>query len=139
MAYYDALISAWPNAQGDTTAGKLSWLNSQTVTGQPPKQFSVTATDLYNAFDAGEWHAMNLDAAAHPLLPRVKEILALPGPIPVGEGTIANLYLFNLFGSSQATLLKLAALAVAQVQPWWKASGYPRPFDLGDVSTAGLS
>lgn len=137
MAYYTALIALWPGAQGADTAAKLAWVNAQTVTGSPPASFSVTATDLYGAFDAGEWNA--IAQTSNPLVARVKELLALPGQIPVGSGTIANLYLFNLFASSPATLLKLAALAVAQVQPWWKANNYPRPFDLGDISTAGLS
>lgn len=138
MAYYTALQAFWTGAIGGTTQAKLDWVNAQTVTGSPPTVFSVTSTDLYGAFDAGEWHAM-CKANTNEFLPRIKELLALPGLIPVGSGTIANLYLFNCFASSAATLLKLAALAVAQVQPWWKANGYPRPFDLGDIAAAGLS
>lgn len=137
MAYYDALIAHWPSVSGANTEAKLAALNAETVTGAVPTVFSVTATDLYNAFDAGEWNTLAI--ANDPLVARIKEVLALPGPIPVGAGTIANLYLFNCFASSPATLLKLAALAVAQVQPWWKANGYPRACDLGDIATAGLS
>lgn len=133
-ADYVALATLY-NAQTGTLGQRLATINAMTVTGSVPTQFSVSATDLYGAFDAGEWHT--LAQTTNPLVARIKEILALPGQIPVGSGTIANLYLFNVFATSPATLLKLAALAVAQVQPWWQAHGFPHVIDYGDVKASG--
>lgn len=135
-ANYPALAALYGSLTG-TLDARLASINAMTITGTVPTQFSVSATDLYNAFDPGEWIIIANDPAGHPLGLRIKELLALPGLIPVGSGTIANIYLFNAFAGSPATLLKLAALAVGQVQPWWRANGFPHPVDYGDVKTSG--
>lgn len=145
MAYYDALIAEWPTViaalPAGTTQQMLDYLNALTVTGSPPTMFSVTAADLFSAFDAGEWMGLvgATDAATVIKVGILRDILRLPGPIPVGAGTTASNFLFNFFALSPATLLGLAKLAVSQVQPWWQANGYPRAFDLGDIAAAGLS
>lgn len=135
MAYYTALINFWPSAQGADTAAKLAWVNAQTVTGSIPATFPVTGAQILKCLDFPEFNS--LTAARQTA---ILQICALPA----GDGgansfigkLIANYYSAMLTGP---TIVALTAMAQAVVQPWWKANGYPRPFDLGDVSTAGLS
>lgn len=133
MAYYTALIAFWALQTG-TTAAKLATVNAATVTGSVPTVFSVSSSDIYSALDAGEWVGMQSDAVKSQL---IRDILNLTNSIPVGAGTMANLILFYVFGSSPATLLNLGKLAVAQVQPWWQANGYSSPFSNNDLIAAG--
>ena len=42
-------------------------------------------------------------------------------------------------GITPPTITALTALAKAASQPWWQFAGYPRAFDNGDVTTAGVS
>ena len=42
-------------------------------------------------------------------------------------------------GITPPTITALTALAKAATQPWWQFALYPRAFDMGDITTAGLS
>ena len=62
--------------------------------------------------------------------------------VDVSPGTTIRAMFLQIFNGKAATLAALAALVKlsddAKV-PWWKANGYPRPFDLGDIEAAGLN
>lgn len=42
-------------------------------------------------------------------------------------------------GITPPTITALTALAKAASQPWWQFASYPRAFDMGDITAAGLS
>lgn len=150
MAYYTALVAAWNGATqppsgtsgtaitgGMTTAQKLAAVNGWTVTGSIPTAIMVSGSQVANCIDKTEFLALTAQKQSN--------ILALcnsPGLLLGGSANTSHLLvglLLDAFAPGGATMTALTALATSSVQPWWQANGYPRAFDLGDVSTAGLS
>lgn len=138
MAYYTALIAEWPSMTPGTTAAKLAQLNATTVTGSVPAAFYVTGSQLMNCINWTEFAALTAAQQSN--------LLALcnnPGQLLGGSTNVGlitdGMFLAYFTNHAGATITALTALAQAIVQPWWQANGYPRPFDLGDISAAGLS
>lgn len=149
MAYYTALITAWNGATqpptgvtgtaltGLSTANKLIAVNGWTVTGTIPTTIMVSGSQIANCIDKTEFIALTAQKQSN--------ILALcnsPGLLLAGSANTSHLLvglLLDAFTGGGATITALTALATSSVQPWWQANGYPRAFDMGDVTTAGLS
>jgi hypothetical protein len=151
MAYYTALINGWNSVTQPpagvtgtgltaqmTTAQKLANVNAWTVTGSVPTSFYVSGADLLNCLDKTEFNALTAAQQSNLLW-----MCSCAGPLLGGSAQTSHLaagliltYFTNLGGP---TIANLTALAKATTQPWWQFSGYPRAFDLGDVSAAGLS
>lgn len=135
MAYYDLLIAHWPSVSGATTAIKLAALNAENVTGSIPATFPLTGDQIRGCLDFTEFNS--LTAAKQDVILHLCSDVNLVG----GSGSFVGKLFANYYSTMLAgpTIAALTALAQAVVQPWWKANGYPRAFDLGDISTAGLS
>lgn len=149
MSYYTALITAWNGATqpptgvtgtaltGLTTANKLAAVNGWTVTGSVPTSIMVSGSQIANCIDKTEFIGLTAQKQSN--------ILALcnsPGLLLGGSANTGHLLvglLLDAFSAGGATIAALTALATSSVQPWWQANGYPRAFDMGDVTTAGLS
>lgn len=135
MANYTALQNFWPSAPPGTTQSKLDWVNAQTVTGTIPTLFPVTGSQLMDCLDFTEFNS--LTAAKQTT---ILQICAMP--LMTGG---QNTFIGKLFANYYSTMLQgptitaFTALAKAVTQPWWQANNYPRPFDMGDITTAGLS
>lgn len=135
MAYYTALIAHWPSVIGASTALKLAALNAETVTGSIPATFPVTGAQIIGCLDFTEFNS--LTATKQDVILQLCSNAALVGGANTFVGKLfANYYATMLAGP---TIAAFTALAQAVVQPWWQANGYPRAFDLGDISAAGLS
>jgi hypothetical protein len=137
MAYYDALIAEWPSLSPGTTAAKLAQLNALTVTGTVPTSFFVTGDQLLNCINWTEFAALTAQQQSNLLA-----LCQVPGQILGGSGNTSHMapgMFIACFSLQGATIAALTALAKGATQPWWQANGYPRPFDLGDIATAGLA
>lgn len=136
MAYYDALITQWATLTPGTTAAKLAQLNAEPVTGTVPAVFTFTGQQLFNCLDWTEFSS--LTAAQQT---QILEVCAMPFVMTGGAASfVGKMFVAFYTGKLNGpTILALTALAKAITQPWWAANGYPRAFDLGDISSAGLS
>lgn len=135
MAYYDALIAHWPSVTGANTAAKLANLNAEIVTGSIPATFPVTGAQMLNCLDFTEFNS--LTAAKQDAILQICQQSTMTGGANTFVGKLfANYYATMLAGP---TIAAFTALAQAIAQPWWRANGYPRAFDLGDIAAAGLS
>lgn len=135
MAYYTALVALWPSAVGADTATKLAWVNTQTAAA--PAKSIVSTNDVLNAIVAADFLALT-----QLQLLQLQTIVANRASVDASSGTMIRTVFQNIFAGKTATLAALTALVAPNdnaTVPWWKANGYPRPFDLGDLSTAGLS
>lgn len=134
MAYYDAMIAKWATLTG-TTAEKLAALNASLATG-PAIPMIVPTYKIYNLIVASEFTA--LSSSSQQL---VRDILGL-GEVDGSPGTQIRARMVSIFSSGTQTFANLAALSsgydTPQI-PWWQANGYNRPFDMGDVTAAGVS
>lgn len=135
MAYYDAFIAKWNTLGPGTKEQKLAALNASLATG-PVIPMIVPTYQIYNLISVSDFNA--LSSSAQQL---VRDILSM-GAVDASSGTQIRARFVSLFGSSTTTFSNLAALAAKYDTPqipWWQANGYSRPFDMGDVSAAGLS
>jgi hypothetical protein len=154
MAYYDALIAKWATLSG-TTAQKLASVNTLTVAG-PPKDVSASAVLAYFALNAKLSGILTYAASppvnsAAPVVVAAKEFAALfsmPAftTFQLSDPSIlatAQVFL-NLLASDANTgvtasdVTALLALSNTTLL-WWQSAGYPRPFDSGDITAAGLN
>lgn len=149
MAYYDLLITAWNGATqppsgvtgtaltGLTTANKLIAVNGWTVTGSIPTTMTATGVQVLNCVVWSEFNALTA--------PQQSNFLALcanSGQLLGGSANLTHILpgmIVAYFGGGSGTVANLSALAKSTTQPWWQSNGYPRAFDMGDVTTAGLS
>lgn len=134
MAYYDLFITKWNTLSGSTTS-KLAQVNSATVSG-PSTPMIIPTYKIYNVIDTTEFTALS---AANQQL--VRDILGM-GTVDGSAGTSIRNRMLAIFGAGTATRTALTALASVYDSPsvpWWQANGYLRPFDMGDVTAAGLS
>jgi hypothetical protein len=135
MAYYDALIAKWPTLSPGTTAAKLTQLNATTVAG-PSQKAILAPSQILNSI-------VFADLAALTQLQVSQLTLLLAGSsVDASVGTSIRLGIQALFSGKATTLANLGALVAPfdnTTIPWWQANGYPRAFDLGDISAAGLS
>ena len=146
MAYYDALIAAWnaggvPSGAsgtaivgGMTTDQKMAAVNSWTVSG-PTNLVVVSTYKIFNAMDPTEFAALTTAQQT-----RVRDILSM-GTVDGSAGTHVNAVLTAVFGAGTNTRANLVALAntFKTTVPWWRANGYGRQFDTGDIAAAGVS
>ncbi len=158
MAYYDAFVAAWNNptqpppgatgvpiTAGMTTQQKLDTVNAWTNVGSIPTSFYVTGDQVFNCIDKTEFFALTAAAQQNVLL----MCAVTPGQLLGGSAETAHLcagmilqYFTNLSGPTISNFTKLAK---ATVVPWWSQANkppetpYQRPFDMGDVTAAGVS
>lgn len=134
MAYYDAFVTKWAELGAGTTAEKLAALNAATVSA--PQKSILSPSAILNAivFD---------DLAALTQLQVTQLTLLLSGAsIDASNGTSIRTGIVALFADKTTTLTQLGELVApfdSATEPWWKNAGYSRPFDLGDVTAAGVS
>lgn len=135
MAYYDALVTKWATLSPGTTAAKLAQVNALTVTGSAVKAV-LPPSAILNAI-------VFSDLAALTQLQVTQLTLLLSGTdIDASAGTPIRAGIQALFAGKTTTLANLAALVApfdSPSIPWWQSASYPRAFDLGDISAAGLS
>lgn len=134
MAYYDAFVVKWATFAGSTNS-KLAQVNAALATG-PAIPMIVPTYKIYNLIDTSEFSALS---ASNQQL--VRDILGM-GTVDASLGTSIRARISAIFGAGTATRTALLALAAGFDSPqieWWRANGYPRAFDLGDVTQAGLS
>lgn len=136
MAYYDAFIAKWATLTPGTTVAKLTQINAAMANGSAIPMIIPTYR-IYNLIDTTEFGALN---ATNQQL--VRDILGM-GTVDSSPGTSIRARMIAVFtNASGATRVALAALAATYDTPqilWWKANGYARAFDMGDVTAAGLS
>ena len=135
MAYYDALKTQWPLLTPGTTAAKLAQLNALTAPGAQQKAI-LSPSQILNAI-------VFTDLATFTQLQVSQLTLLLAGTaIDASVGTTIRAGIQALFVGKTASLTALGLLVApfdSPTVPWWLLNGYPRPFDLGDIATAGLS
>jgi hypothetical protein len=148
MAYYDAFKTKWAQAPAGTTQSKLNWVNAATTTGAAVRMI-VPAYEIYNRTDRAEYNLLKpTDQSA------VQRNLA-PATVDYSPNSALRLLYTSLFpptGGSPPTQSKTQqnlAPYVAQFDtptvPWWSTANQPpetpytRPFDMGDVTAAGVS
>lgn len=150
MAYYTALINAWNGATqpptgvvgtaitgGMTTAQKLAAVNGWSVTGSVPTSFFTTGDKILNCINWSEFNALTSVQQSN-----VLAMCNIVGQLLGGSAQTSHLVagmIIAYFPAAGPTITALTALAQGSTNPWWQVNGYPRTFDLGDVSTAGLS
>lgn len=137
MAYYDAMIAEWALLTPGTAAQKLAQINALTVTGSVPTSFFVTGAQLANCVNWGEFAVLTAQKQSN-----LMALFQVPGQLLGGSANTTHLVdgmILDAFPVAGPTIANLTALAQAAVLPWWQTNGYQRPFDLGDVSAAGLS
>lgn len=149
MAYYTALQTAWNGATqppsgvtgtaltGLTTANKLIAVNGWTVTGSVPTTMFATTDQVLNCVVWSEFAALTASQQSNFLA-----LCTNPGSLMGGSANLTHILpgmIIAYFGGGSGTVTNLSALAKTVTQPWWQANGYPRPFDNGDVTAAGLS
>lgn len=135
MTDYTALKVLWPTLSPGTTDQKLTAVNIKTATMPIPARISVS--ELIAAFDPAE-----LVTLTTPQLLVIQIMLFNQSSVDVSPGTALRAGLTALFASkpnTKAALIVLQQKYDAATVPWWKANGYPREFDLGDIAEAGLS
>jgi hypothetical protein len=156
-ANYTALVAAWNGATQPpagvagtaitgamTTAQKIAAVNSWTVTGTIPTNFSVTGAQVLNCINWTEFAALTAAQQSNLLM-----MCMVPGALLGGSSNTAFMvdgmilaYFTNHVGP---TVTALTALANAQVQPWWATSvasgggGLSSPVSAADTTAAGLS
>lgn len=134
MAYYDSFKAKWALQTG-TTAQKLAAVNALLVTG-PATPAIVTPSQILNTI-------VFADLAALTQL-QVSQLSCLlsGGSVDASPNTTIRLGIQALFAGKAATLSALAALAAKYDTPqipFYLSNGYTRPFDMGDVTAAGVS
>jgi hypothetical protein len=147
MAYYTALQTAWNGATQPpngvtgtaitgamTTAQKLAAINTWTVPN--PQKAILSPSAVLNAIVAADLAALTATQVSF-------LTLVLQGSsIDASVGTTVRAAIQTIFTGKTTTLSQLGSLVAPYdnvTQPWWQANGYPRAFDLGDVSAGGLS
>ncbi len=133
--YYNAMITKWGTLAPGTTAQKLAALNAATVTGSA-RPCVLTPSQIINA-------VVFADLAALTQLQVSQLALLLSGAsVDASPGTSIRLGVQGLFAGKTTTLAQLGTLVEPFDSPtvsWWSANGYSRPFDMGDVTAAGVS
>ncbi len=147
MAYYTAFINAWnagvvpANCTGTAFAGltttqqRLTALNGWIFTGAIPSTFTVSGFQIMQCLDGTEFMALSTDQQS-----KILQVCAMPqvfGGPNTAVGKMFATYYSGVLGGP--TITALSALAKAIVEPWWQSQSYPRAFDLGDCTAAGVS
>lgn len=150
MAYYTALITGWNGATqpptgvtgtaitgGMTTGQKLAAVNGWTVTGIVPTTFFTSGDKILNCINWTEFNTLTAQQQSN-VLAMCNNLGQLLG----GSGNTTHLVagmIIAYFPAAGVTITALTALAQSTTLPWWQTNSYPRAFDLGDISAAGLS
>jgi hypothetical protein len=154
MTYYANLVTAWnlssaspgvlpanttgTSLYGLTTAQKIAAVNSWIQTGSVPTTIYVTGAQVLNAINWTEFVALTDAQRKDILLLCACQGLLLSGSANL-TAPLPGMLLAYFTNHSGPTITALTTLAAAQVQSWWQANGFPGPFDLVDISNAGLS
>jgi hypothetical protein len=135
MAYYDALVTKWATLTPGTTDAKLTQLNGLTATGASQKAV-LSPSQILNAI-------VFTDLATFTQLQVSQLTLLLAGTaIDASVGTTIRAGIQALFTGKTTSLANLGTLVAPFDSPtvlWWQSAAYPRAFDLGDITAAGLS
>ena len=148
MAYYTLFTSAWNTGTvpggvtgsaltGQTTAQKLININGWISNGSIPTTIYVTGSQILNCINWTEFAALPATQQSN-----VLAMCQVPGNLLGGSANTTHLVpgmIIAYFPPAGVTITALSAMSAATPQPWWQANGYPRPFDMGDVTTNGLS
>lgn len=146
MAYYDAFIAAWnaggipANTTGTsitggmTAAQKLAAVNGWTIAG-PTNVTLVPTHKIFNAIVAADFTSLSASDKA-----RLDRIFSL-GAVDASPGTNVRAEIASVLAGKTTSLANLQALndTFKTTIPWWQSASYPRAFDTGDVTAAGLS
>lgn len=136
MAYYDAFITKWATLNPGTTAAKLAQINAITVAAPLPAV--VTPTQVINAIVLADFKGLTQLQQS-----QFTNILQSGGGTLNGSaGTLVRAWFQDAFSGKATTLANLTALVAPfdnATVPWWQANSYPRAFDLGDCTAAGVS
>jgi hypothetical protein len=135
MAYYDALVTKWATLTPGTTDAKLTQLNGLTATGATGKAV-LSPSQILNAIVFSDL------ATFTQLQVSQLELLLSGASIDASSGTTVRAGIQALFAGKTTSLANLGALVAPFDAPtvlWWQFAGYPRAFDLGDITAAGLS
>lgn len=132
MAYYTALINAWPNLTG-TTSQKLATLNTMTVSTASAKAI-LSPSQIINAIVPADLAGLSATMV-------VFLTLVLQGSsVDASVGTTVRAAIQTIFAGKTTTLSQLGALVSpfdSPTQPWWQANGYAQPINLNDLQVAG--
>lgn len=134
MAYYDALIAAWPQLTPGTTAVKLAQLNALTSPTGVPRKSILTPSSILNAVVFADLASLTALQVAQLTL------LLQGGSVDASANTPIRTGIQALFAGKTQTLTNLGALVSAYdtpVMPWWQFAGYPGPFNTNDLVAAG--
>lgn len=141
MPYYTALQAKWPSLSADTTENKLVALNNLTAPRPAPAPIASVMTYLRSN---GLW--LGIKAASVGAVPSLGAQAAvdlnadlrmetIDFGLPIVQAMLADLVTHGLLTQEQAAALNALG---TEVIPWWQSAGYPRPFDMGDITEAGL-
>lgn len=123
---------------GDTTAQKITKVNSWTVTGTIPTTIFVSGSQIFNCVNYSEFKALTATQQSNLLL-----ALAGSGQLLGGSSNTTHLLvgmILDFFPVAGPTIAALTALAQASVTPWWQVgAGLSGPVSLSDTQKAGLS
>lgn len=155
MAYYDNLIAAWNSATQPPTGvtgapltptmpppQRVATINAWTITGAIPATIFVTADQVFNCIDFGEFNALTQVKQTN-----VLAMLAVNGQLLGGSANVSHLLpgmLVNYFPPGGVTITALTALAKSATQSWAQVNGYPYSGLTGllngnDLVAAGLT
>ena len=99
--------------------------------------FYTTGDALLNCIDYNEFKALQAVRQT-----AILNMLCVVGPLLSGTANAAKIVpgmMLDTFPAGSVTRTAMTQLAKAVTEPWWQFSGYPRPFDMGDIQAAGLS
>jgi hypothetical protein len=140
MAYYDAFKTKWAAAPAGNTQSKLNWVNAAMAVG-PAIPMKVPAAEIYNRTDRGEHGALQMAQQN-----AIQRNLA-PATVDFSIGSSARALWLANFPAGSKTQTNLAPYVATFDTPqvkWWSIANQPpeipytRPFDMGDVTEAGL-
>lgn len=135
MTDYTALITKWATLNPGTTQAKLDQINAITVVAAQPAILSVNK--VINAIVPADFTGLTSLQLQQMML-----LLGGGSTVDASPGTTIRSVFQTIFSGKTTTLGNLSALISpfdSAVTPWWKANSYPRAFDLGDISAAGLT
>lgn len=135
MAYYDAFVTKWATLNPGTTAAKLAQLNAIAVAAAQPAILSVDK--VKNAIVAADFTSLT-----QLQISQMTFLLTGKDSVDASPGTMIRTVFQSIFAGKATTLANLAALVAPfdnATVPWWQANNYPRAFDLGDCTAAGVS
>lgn len=135
MTDYTALQAKWSTLSPGTTQAKLDQVNALTVAAAQPAILQVDK--VINAISPADFTSLTSLQLQQMML-----LLGGNSTVDASPGTTIRSVFQSIFSGKATTLANLSALVSPfdnAVTPWWKANGYGRAFDLGDIAAAGLS